>query len=45
MSETVDRLNLLPPNHTPFEEAFDLTGARIGEIPVMPTIGQGSVTA
>ena len=25
---------LLPPNHTPFEEAFDLTGARIDELPV-----------
>ena len=28
------RQTLLPPNHTPFEEAFDLTGARIDELPV-----------
>lgn len=28
------RQTLLPPNRTAFEEAFDLTGARIGELPV-----------
>lgn len=28
------RQTLLPPNHTAFEEAFDLTGARIDELPV-----------
>ena len=28
------RQTLLPPNHTPFEEAFDLTGAQIDELPV-----------
>ena len=28
------RQTLLSPNHTPFEEAFDLTGARIDELPV-----------
>ncbi len=28
------RQTLLPPNHTPFEEAADLTGARIDELPV-----------
>lgn len=28
------RQTLLPPNHTPLEEAFDLTGARIDELPV-----------
>lgn len=34
MSDAVTRQTLLPPNHTPFEEAFDLTGARIDELPV-----------
>ena len=28
------RQTLLPPNHTAFEEAFDLTGARIDELAV-----------
>lgn len=28
------RQTLLPPNRTQFEEAFDLTGARVGELPV-----------
>ncbi len=28
------RQTLLPPNHTQFEEAVDLTGARIDELPV-----------
>lgn len=33
------RQTLLPPNRTPLEEAFDLTGARIGELPVpIPTL-------
>ena len=34
MSEAMPRQTLLPPNHTLFEEAADLTGARIDELPV-----------
>lgn len=34
MSEPMTRQSLLPPNHMLFEEAADLTGARIDEIPV-----------
>jgi hypothetical protein len=34
MSDGMTRQTLLPPNHTAFEEAFDLTGARIDELPV-----------
>jgi hypothetical protein len=34
MSDAVTRQTLLPPNHAPFEEAFDLTGASIDELPV-----------
>jgi hypothetical protein len=34
MSDAMARQTLLPPNHTPFEEAFDLTGARIDELPI-----------
>ena len=34
MSDAMTRQTLLSPNHTPFEEAFDLTGARIDEFPV-----------
>jgi hypothetical protein len=34
MSDAMTRQTLLPPNHSPFEEAFDLTGARIDELPV-----------
>jgi len=34
MSDAMPRQTLLPPNHTQFEEAADLTGARIDELPV-----------
>jgi hypothetical protein len=34
MSDAMPRETLLPPNHTQFEEAVDLTGARIDELPV-----------
>jgi hypothetical protein len=34
MSDAMTRQTLLPPNHTPFEEAFDLSGAQIDELPV-----------
>jgi hypothetical protein len=34
MSNAMTRQTLLPPNHTAFEEAVDLTGARIDELPV-----------
>jgi hypothetical protein len=34
MSDSMARVTLLPPNHSAFEEALDLTGAQIGEIPV-----------
>jgi hypothetical protein len=34
MSDGMTRQTLLPPNHTPFEEALDLTGARIDELAV-----------
>ena len=34
MSNAMARQTLLPPNHTQFEEAFDLTGARIDELAV-----------
>jgi hypothetical protein len=34
MSDGMTQQTLLPPNHTAFEEAFDLTGARIDELSV-----------
>jgi hypothetical protein len=34
MSDGMARQTLLPPNHTAFEEAFDLTGARIDDLAV-----------